>query len=55
MAEQSRCGHEGCNCDVPRERAARGDQFCSDYCAQHGGKTGHVAHACGCGHAACTK
>ena len=38
------CGHEGCKCE------ARGDGFCSDYCANHAGQEGHEAHECGCGH-----
>ena len=31
--------------------ADREDGYCSDYCAKHGSKPGHVAHDCGCGHA----
>ncbi|MDQ3850741.1 MAG: hypothetical protein M3296_09045 [Actinomycetota bacterium] len=46
MAEQM-CGHEGCGCK------ARDDGYCSDYCARHGSKEGHQAHACDCGHAEC--
>jgi hypothetical protein len=42
-----KCGHEGCNCD------AREDGFCSDYCARHASKEGHVAHKCDCGHEVC--
>jgi hypothetical protein len=41
------CGHEGCKCE------AREDGFCSDYCAKHGTKEGHVAHECNCGHDVC--
>lgn len=55
MAEQSQCTHEGCTCSIPKDRAAKGDSFCSDYCANHGGKPGHTAHACSCGHPACAK
>jgi len=47
MAET--CGHEGCKCE-----ASRDDGYCSDYCAKHAAKPGHVAHDCGCGHACCT-
>jgi hypothetical protein len=46
MADET-CSHEGCTCK------AREDGFCSDYCARHGSKEGHVAHECGCGHATC--
>jgi hypothetical protein len=46
MAEGT-CGHEGCTC------AAREDGYCSDYCARHANKEGHVAHECGCGHPVC--
>ena len=55
MTESATCTHEGCNCIVPKERAAKGDKFCCDSCAKHGGAAGHVAHACGCGHTGCAK
>jgi hypothetical protein len=41
------CGHEGCKCE------AREDGYCSDYCAEHASKPGHVAHECNCGHNVC--
>ena len=53
MVEQGECKHPGCHCPVPKDRAARGDEYCSDYCAGHGGQAGHAEHACGCGHAKC--
>jgi hypothetical protein len=53
MTESTQCKHEGCNCDVPKERAATGEGYCSDYCKKHGEKHDHVAHACGCGHPSC--
>ncbi|MEA2190077.1 MAG: hypothetical protein QOI73_198 [Solirubrobacteraceae bacterium] len=49
MAES--CGHEGCRCEAREDRE---DGYCSDYCAEHGSKPGHVAHDCGCGHDCCT-
>jgi hypothetical protein len=53
MAEQPTCAHEGCNCEVPKERAAKGDAYCSDYCAKHSEHEEHAAHQCGCGHMPC--
>ncbi|MEO6417778.1 MAG: metallothionein [Polyangiaceae bacterium] len=55
MAETSACKHEGCSCEVPKERAATGDAYCSDYCAKHSGSPGHAAHDCSCGHPNCGK
>jgi len=50
MAEVQ-CAHEGCTCDVPTERAARGDRFCSDYCQLHA--VDAPEGSCGCGHPGC--
>ncbi|HEU4409952.1 MAG TPA: hypothetical protein VFS43_32155 [Polyangiaceae bacterium] len=48
------CAHEGCTCDVPTERAARGDRYCSDYCQQHATEAPEVGRDdCGCRHPDC--
>ena len=53
MASTTACAHQGCHCNVPEERAARGNQYCSDYCEQHSALPPHKAHACGCGCPSC--
>ena len=44
-----RCGHEGCRCQI--EETA---EFCSGHCREYSEDPGHGAHACDCGHPACT-
>jgi hypothetical protein len=51
-AKQPKCAHHDCKCDVPVDRASRGDKFCSDYCATDDGHAGH-SHGCECGHPKC--
>lgn len=53
MADTTVCAHAGCHCNVPQERAAKNNQYCSDYCEQHRAESGAKAHACGCGHPGC--
>jgi hypothetical protein len=43
------CGHELCRCQVEKPGG-----FCSDYCRNHTNEGSHEAHACECGHPACT-
>ncbi len=40
------CPHDGCTC-----LAAEGDEYCSDFCREHG--SDHGPMDCGCGHADC--
>jgi len=53
MAQSSQCAHAGCKCNIPQERAAQHNPYCSDYCQQHSATAGHQAHNCACGHPAC--
>ena len=50
MPQTKTCTHEGCRCPIPDVRK---DNFCSDYCAKHGGVESHQPHRCGCGHPGC--
>jgi hypothetical protein len=52
MANQPHCEHQGCRCEVPQDRATKGDAYCSDYCKSHD-KPGHTQHQCTCGHPGC--
>ena len=45
---QHTCAHEGCTCLV-----SGGDQYCSDYCRDHGDHATGGDHTCGCGHPEC--
>jgi hypothetical protein len=48
------CKHAGCRCAVLQDRAARGKEYCSDYCETHARQDAAATpHACNCGHAAC--
>lgn len=53
MHEEAKCSNPSCRCKVPKERAALGDPYCSEYCAENAGEKGRPTQACGCGHAAC--
>jgi hypothetical protein len=53
MHEEPGCRNGSCRCKVPKERAALGDPYCSDYCAENGDKKARPVQPCGCGHAAC--
>jgi hypothetical protein len=53
MAQSSSCAHEGCRCNVPEDRAARSNRYCSDYCEKHSAEPAHQAHQCACGHSGC--
>lgn len=52
MSKTNRCSHEGCTCNVPKDR---NDNFCSEYCKSHGSDEKHAPHACGCKHGNCAK
>ena len=48
------CAHEGCTCEVPTERASRGDRYCSDYCELHANEAPDEGRDdCGCRHPDC--
>lgn len=49
MAEHTKCAHNACSCDAPRDRA-----YCSDYC-EHTATSGPPREetVCRCGHAHC--
>jgi hypothetical protein len=42
------CRHAGCAC-----HAREGDDYCSDYCKDHGEHLDGESHLCACGHASC--
>jgi len=53
MHEEPECLNPSCRCKVPKERAASGDPYCSEYCAESADEKGRPTHSCGCGHTAC--
>jgi hypothetical protein len=53
MADTTVCAHEGCHCNVSQERAAKNNQYCSDYCEQHRAESGAKGQGCGCEHPGC--
>jgi hypothetical protein len=53
MHEETKCRNASCRWKVPKERAAFGDPYCSEYCAQNAEEEGRPTRPCGCKHSAC--